>query len=67
MLPDTPYTYDWRPYATGSVRTTGIDQGGPPVEVGLMTNCAGWDFYKQTFLTDKENRIFGLSVASTGL
>jgi hypothetical protein len=64
-LPDTPSTFDWGPYATGSVRTQDIDVGGPPVEVGLMTNTAGWDFYKQTFATDKENRIFGMAPVNT--
>ncbi len=52
-LPDTPFPYDWNPYYIGNVRQSGIDGGGPPVEVGLMCNIAGWDFYKRD-CTDRE-------------
>ena len=60
-LPETPWQYDWNPYTVGHVRTGDIDDGGPPVEVGLMCTICGWDFYKQSLLTEKENRAFGLS------
>jgi hypothetical protein len=60
-LPDTPWQYPWNPYTVTDVRTADIGTGGPPVEVGLMCNVAGWDFYIQTKQSDIWNRAFGLS------
>jgi hypothetical protein len=60
-LPDTPWQYPWNPYTVTDVRTADIGAGGPPVEVGLMCNIAGWDFYIQTKQSDVWNRAFGLS------
>ncbi len=60
-IPDTGYNWDWNPYNVGAVRTAGIDDYGPPIEVGLMCTFCGWDFYVQSAKTEKENRIFGLS------
>jgi hypothetical protein len=60
-LPETPWQYQWNPYTVGHVRIGDIDAGGPPVELGLMSTICGWDFYKQSLLTEIENRAFGLS------
>ena len=59
------YPWDWNPYNVGIVRTGGIDDGGPPIEVGLMNTDCGWDFYKQTALSEKAVRALGMSLAVT--
>ena len=64
-VPDTGYTYDWNPYNCGICRAVSVDDVGPPNEVGIFNSTGGVDFYAQTWLTEKENRIMGLYAGTT--